>query len=314
VPILRTPQLVSAEAGIDDQYQRTYTRLYRVYADLASDENYVRKHCGIAPNTPHPTDPRSVAKSIRLALATPSPVTFFDPDDPSNAGNNLLCYHWLATVDYGPWNPLEHSPDGDPLHQPIRFRLDPQAVEEPVLLDKDGVPVLNSASDPFDPPITREVTEYLLTVMRNEADIDLVTVLLSSGQGQVNNDVWNGFAARTVKILPIKIPERMYSQETNKFYFPMEYVFHIKLQTWDEKVVNQGLGELYTNAGVTRRRAILDPSGQPATTPVLLDIYGHKLVQPINASNVVILSFRISPEIDFTLFNLDNLFKDLFIP
>jgi hypothetical protein len=307
MPIL-SYEITDSDSSIDESRTRTATRAYLVIATEDMEAFAVRVAFPIGIHTAHPTDAGQYATKVDVKLSHRTKGHYPHPDLGSTA---VLV--WALTVSYGPWNPL-NSFDENPLDQPPRFRLEPQTVERPIDVDADGNPVVNSAGDPFDPGPVEEVTQYILTVLRNEKDIDLNALMLLSGRSRINNAEWNGFPEKTVKSLPIKIPERLFYQGNPDvvgdgfLYFPMEYSFHINFDTWTVKLINQGFGELATASGVTKRRAILDSSGQPATTPVLLDSSGHPLAQPIDHTNVVILPFEVYTAIDFTIFDLDGLF------
>jgi len=305
-------EIQDSDSEIDDQFTRTSTRVYLVIATDDMEAFQVRAAFPVGIYTAHPTDRGQFAKKVGCKLFHRTKGFYTDP-----ALGRLSVLTWLLTVSYGPWNPLEHSHDDNPLNQPVRWRLEPQTVERPLEIDVNGNPIVNAAGDPFDPTPAEEVTQYLLTVMRNEklSAADLGTITALSARSRVNIAVWNGFPLKTVKALPIKIPESIYYQGFSAgypgagfLYYPMEYVFHINYDTWTLPLINQGFGKLVTTGGVTKRRQIIDSSGQPASTPVLLDAAGHALAQPIDHTNVVILNFEVCTAIDFTVFNLDGLF------
>jgi hypothetical protein len=304
------PQLEDDESTIDDQYVRTYTRTYRVYADLASDSWYVRNNLGIAIADSHPNDTRALCKAIKVKLATKTAVAFQDVTNPTNTHNGSLAFSWLATVEYGLWNPLDHSADGDPVNQPLRYRLEGVNTPEPVwetIADEDGVkhPVVNSAGDYFDPPVETDVLRLTLRVQRNEAGPSIATILELANK--VNDAEWNGFPARTVKLDPIVLPEREYSQVTGAIYYPMEYTFQIRFDTWDKIVLDQGKRRLVESSGTTTLENIL-VDGIPTTSDVLLDGSGQALPRPVDPAAVVYKSFEIYQKTDFGALDMDSLF------
>src|SRR5947209_5593253 len=114
--IIGTLQLKNATAEKDEQYTRSYSRTYLAYFDVGSNEQYVRDHCGIGVKSLHPTDTFAVVKRLSVSLAADEQITYFDETNPSSGDNNTLCYLWQIEVEYGLWNPLDHSPDGNPLN------------------------------------------------------------------------------------------------------------------------------------------------------------------------------------------------------
>jgi hypothetical protein len=309
--LLTLPQLEDDESTIDDQYVRTYTRTYRVYADTGSDSHYVRNNLGISIALSHPDDLQALCKGIKVRLATKTAVTFYDVNDPTNVNNGTLAFSWLATVEYGLWNPLEHSSDGDPINQPMRFRLEGVNTPEPIwetIPDDAGAtkPICNSAGDYFDPPVEGDVLRLTMRVQRNERLPAIATLLKLANN--VNRDVWNGFPARTVKIDPIVLPEREYSQVSDSIYYPMEYTFQIRFDTWDKVLLDQGKRRLVTSGGTTTLQNILI-DGIPTTSDVLLNGSGAALPSPIVPANVVYMAFEIYQKTDFTVLDMDMLFS-----
>lgn len=323
-------QAPGTSAHFDQDFLRGSLRVYLALFDVGDDEMYVIRHCGFAIYQVHPSDSQQLVLDIKADL-----VAHNTTDPATNALANL----WKIELQYGPWNPLEHPVDGNPLNLPTRFRMDFTTAEVAAFEDVDGNPIVNSAGDPYDPPLTREVTRATLTAMRNEtpASVDLAT--LAALSNTLNADVWNGFPPKTVRLAPIKLPEIAFSQVNNSFYFPMEYVFDINFDTWVKQVLNAGFRQLDADGNLV---PILI-NGQPATVPVPLDEEGHAILTPefvdsggdvppdsdpggesgevpgggeppsggtgvSSASNFVVDAYDLIRTSDFSALHLDNLF------
>lgn len=315
-------------AHIDIDFLHDATRVYLAYFSEGDTEIYVLLNCGFAMHAPHPTDAQLYIIDVGVSLRD-AQTTY--PEDNSAASI------WTVTVQYGGVDPLEHSPDGNPLNLPLKFRFDGTTEEVPAVTDVSGNPIVNSAGDPYDPPLMRKVMRGTLTITRNEPiTISLPTLIGLSNA--LNAAEWNGFAPLTVQFTPIKLPEIGYSQVTNTFYFPMEYVVDINPDTWIHQVVNAGMRELDADG---KLRNILDNEGQPITTPMPLDEDGHAIIQPtftdgggdvpdadpddaggadggaeppeggtgvISDSNLVIDAYQIDRAADFSVLDLDDIF------
>jgi hypothetical protein len=255
----------SLSAGQD--FVRTSSRRYRALFDAGDDEFYVYLNCGYAINTPHPTDPAQLVTGIEIDQVKPQT---------SNPSDNTAAGLWDISLNYGPWNPLEFSFDGNPLNLPTRFHFEFLVTEVPAFADVDGNPIVNAAGDPYDPPLMRKVTRCTLFVNRNESAASVNFNTLQALSNTLNLYVFNGFPVATVCLNPIKLPEVAFSQVTDQFYFPMQYVFDVNYDTWIAQVVNAGFRCLDALGNLI---PILI-KGQQATTPVPLTVEGAPILAP----------------------------------
>lgn len=276
--IIGTAQLLEAECDIDDQYARSGTRTYEVFATIDVDEVYIRNNLGIYIFNTHPSDVRMVVKKTSVKLKAPNQGVYDNAQNTGGAGTlpapNTPCYVWLATVTYGPWNPIEHTDTGEPTDQPLRVRMVPVNTPQIVYEDVDGNPIVNSAGDYYDPPIERDYPRWTLTIVRNETSPSPATIGVYANR--TNESDWNGFPAKTVKLSPMTIPEAKFSQFSGAAYWEMEYTFEINFDTWTKVVLNQGYRQLAADG-------TLEPilvAGTPASTPVMLDENGHAILTP----------------------------------
>ncbi|MBE7197886.1 MAG: hypothetical protein INR70_08795 [Parafilimonas terrae] len=282
----------AASASKNGSYERNYERTYLAYFDIADDEHYVLTHCGIDVFNAHPSAPASLVNNVAVKPNAGNGITVH---------NGVKCRCWAVTVGWGPWNPTAKG--SNPLTQPTRYRTEFIVRNEPAFVDIDGAPILNTAGDPYDPGIEAEPLVMVLTVSRNEASPNPVT--LAALSNSTNLASWNGFDPRTVKLAPVKIPEPDYDQESNTNYRKMEYVFEIDPRGHRKKVVNRGVRVLDANGKPT---AALDAQFKPVKEPVLLDINGKQITNP-TAQNIVIREHKILKETDFSALNMDNLFS-----
>ena len=253
---------------IDEDFARDSTKIHLALFDRGDDEFFVLTNSGIRINTPHPSDPMQLVTGIAAELLEAQTT-----DQVDNTAASL----WRLTVDYGLWNPLEHSPDGNPLNMPVRFRLDFTTVNQPAWVDVDGNPIVNAAGDYYDPPVEREVLRATLTVLRNEVNVQPAT--LAALCNVVNAATWNGFPPKTVKLNPPKLPFVSYSQVSGQFYWPMEYVFDVNFDTWIKQILNQGYRQLDAGGNLVP----IFVNGQPLSNPVMLDESGKALLTPDDA-------------------------------
>lgn len=259
----------------DADRQRTYTVPYQVESDDPAGSEaevltYVEGQVGLI-GTAHPDDDGAFLRSIRIQE---------DADDGCS---------WSVTCEYGPWEAREESP----LDEPPEVSIDWAPRERIAERDYNGVAVVNSANDPFDPAIVRDDTRVVIRVSTNEA---IYPLQLASAYRDTVNDAAvtiDGvtFAAKTIKAAAPKA-RRQYHPSVG-FYWRIDYEFEIAPETWVHKQIDNGFRYL---ASATVRKQALTDDGQPVSAPVLLDGSGGRLAP--NGTPVV-LEFDLYEPKDF---------------
>lgn len=278
----------SATGKIDLDYNRTSSRTYYMIFNTGDNEQFVIDNCGITMWSAHPNK-----SSLLVSSLSASPV-----GEINHNGTNAR--RWAVQVEYGTPPPLRVV--GGPLQQPVRKTMVPYLKSEAAYKDFSGVPILNTAGDPFNPPLEIERMCLNLTVHRNEVAPNIQTLVGLSNK--VNLATWNGFAAKTVKVLPIELPFQEYDNESGQLYYPMKYNFDIDPNNWKAKVLNQGFRELKSGKIIK----IIGDDNEPVDDPVLLKTDGSKVAYPATSSTIVIREFDVFATTDFSVFNMDTLF------
>ena len=289
-------RIADASASINVQYERESKQGALGYWDIEDDEVAVLRSCTLTIGSRHPNDFGQVLNKIDVELVAQT------VDGVGVGPSNL----WKVTGTYGPWNPAElgdPAQAGNPFSPPARYRLEWQTRPEPVWADINGKPIVNSAGDLFDPPIEIDRLIGIITVERAE-NISLNIPGTLALSGKVNASSWNGFEPKTVRVAPIGLPSLEYSQESNQFYYPMTYVFEWNPNTWTREPLDAGYRQRISGKSVT----ILDDSGQPLSSPGLLDGHGNYLKPPVASSDLTLSVVEIYEPTDFSVFNLDDLF------
>ncbi len=155
--------------------------------------------------------------------------------------------------------------------------------------------------EPFDPPVMFDEAIPVLTITRNEDNIN--SAVVTQFVNTVNKDMFFGFQAGQCKIQNITISTEM--EDFNVKYREVEYEIHIHPETWTVFVMDVGT-KYWTNdiggAG-TALKGAEDPSGQP--TRVLLNGKGGKLN---DGDKPKFLSFKVYRETTFAALNLPQSF------
>ena len=257
--------------------ERTYTRQWTVETTTQTDDAKIvadgwSAHTGIQRGTAFPSDVKAVAKSIRVEC-----------DQQAKDGRK-----WLVTCEYGPFieddlNPLLWKAKDHWSFVP--------GYQETVDFDVYGVPVTNSAGDPFLEPVVREGSRLQLTVDQNELVYNYVLAQLY--RGSINADPWQGWPPYTVLCVDITA-EPAWDMDIGKYY-QCKYVFHFEPRTWKKILLDQGLRELDASSPTGLRNIV--HGTQAVNAPYPLDGAGQAL--PLGDPYQYAV-FSIYPELPFT--------------
>ncbi len=183
--------------------------------------------------------------------------------------------------------PTHRTLQPNPLDDPVHISWGTWVRSEPTYHD-NATPagaLLNSAEDPYDPPLMGDVYESTVTIIRNELVYNPVTA--QGYKGAVNSD------STTIAGYPVTAREAMVvrwdatTQERNGYdYWQVTYEVVIRetrvvaddtITGWDRSAVDLGLNTL--KAGTVARIQIEDGAQKKVdvTTPQLLDKSGDVL-------------------------------------
>jgi hypothetical protein len=183
-----------------------------------------------------------------------------------------------------------------PLDRPVEISGGSFKSVEQVENDINGQPILNTADEPPDPPVTDTIHDARIRLVWNsQANAPL---LQRTYANRVNSDAWQGAAPGQVLI-----DEFVYSFERERFGEPpddiiveywriaIEVIYREGIppqshdgtggpgRAWWKRFINKGYREKIGTdaAGKPVYREIVDEDGQPVREPVLLDASGTKL-------------------------------------
>lgn len=265
-------------------WKRTYTRTWRAITnDPHVDACEVRESCPVAIGQTYAAGSRSDFGSFVQSITA-------ECSDSDGKG-------WTITAEYGPYdanqwpqNPTERTPKVSWSFAQFEAIADQ---------DVDGNPILNTAFDYFDPPVTKDDSRPILTIVRNEATFD--ENLAEDYKDTVNADAFWGKDAKTVKVSNISA-EWAFDSDIG-FYFIVTYEFHVNKDGWKKKPLNQGMRQLSSDG--SKQQQIL-VNGAPISSPALLDEDGVVLAA---GADPVYLEFEVYPAVDFGIFNMDALYS-----
>jgi hypothetical protein len=178
-------------------------------------------------------------------------------------------YSWIVTAQYTYF---------DPFNLPPRVTRDYQPMERILDIDWNGASVLNSAKDPFDPPILRDESRPIYTIRRYQYDFD--ETWPERYRDTINDDTCLGYPPLWVKCNKITA-ERKWSASlkipkiNNGYFYDVGFEVAINPDTWVKMVLDQGYRELDSSGNKT---IITLSDGTAVTTPVPLDGNGKKIL------------------------------------
>lgn len=137
-----------------------------------------------ASGTPHPENPFLFAMGFRLREIGSSGI------------------RWIVTVSYQSINA-----SASPVDEPATYTWEEQTWTAPIDTDKDGKVLANAAGSSYDPPITREFSDWLFTYSLNVGSFN--TAYWSPFRNAINNDTFRGFPPYTCKVVKISAQSRI---------------------------------------------------------------------------------------------------------
>ena len=94
--------------------------------------------------------------------------------------------HWDVGVKY---SSKVKDTDENPLDKPVDVTIDGELFQAPYYIDQNGNACVNSANDPYDPPLMRDDSRDVITLVENVASYDFQTQRLY--RNSVNSDVFS---------------------------------------------------------------------------------------------------------------------------
>jgi len=263
------------EGGGDLSGSITHTQLYRVRTDNRFDDQVTVLQAAALPflGQPYPNDPSSYCNSLRARNEGASP------------------YFWTVTATYS----NEREASDSPLDDPIEYQWATEQFQEVADTDRNGQGIVNSAGDPFDPPIMRDNSRRTVTITSNEA---FVPTWILSYQDAVNSDAINvdglSVAAGQAKCQQVSVsPIRQRNDVTFRI---VTLTIHLNNDGWGFKILDQGFRERDDDNKL--QQITNEADGSEPTAPVLLDGSGKAQTDPTVAS-AVFLDYDIYPSLSF---------------
>lgn len=158
------------------------------------------------------------------------------------------------------------------------------------------IPILNSADEIFEDPLTDYEIDLVITIERNERTFQ--PAFAHYYLNTINSSEWWGFQPRYARIHMIT---PTYTVEGNYKFWRVKYEIHVRTTEWIRKVLDVGFREKIVDGDTATFRPILDADGNHLQKPAKLDGEGRKLAE---GSDPVWRDFYTYRRRDFNALNL----------
>lgn len=205
---------------------RAYTRVFLVETDDPQDGPVLVYSAGGLPDLGdgHPEDANAKVTSLRADQS----------EDPK---------FWDVTVEYSTETTDESGSQSTTQEDPLdrdsviewSFAQFQTIAEETI----NGDPIVNTAGDPFDPPLTKDDSRPVLTITRNEGGFDAARAI--AFMDAVNEDAFFGAEPGQAKVANISARQQFQNGLT---FYQVRYEFHFRREGWFPRVLNRGFRQL----------------------------------------------------------------------
>lgn len=279
-------EVFTSTGTLDKNRDRTYQRSFFVYTDELDDDAKLVLEYVVA----------SVGAIGDTYAAGPSTDDYSYIQNITVSRNTEYQLQWTAVVDYGPEQPEEQNP----LEEPIEVSWDFAQFELPMDTDWNGVAVVNTAGVPFDPPVMRDDSRPVLTVVRNERDYSYELADLYRDSVNESEYITADISRPPGTVKVAAIPgRRLFSAYLGEltgdpYYWQVTYQFHFNRDGWKAQVLNAGRMQI-----VSGNLVPIVINGVPVTDACPLDASGARVLPANTPGDCVILEFQKYKEIDF---------------
>lgn len=273
----------------------TYERTFQIETDSPTDDAASIYASAVLPDpySVHPSDSRCTLREYSI-----------EPNDEARIIWSAICKYSNETQSK---EEQERQIQPTPTLRPAEITWEGVPREVAIFRDRVGTPIVNSAGDPFDPPIVAVVFDLVATV---EVNLTEVPVWLFDYQGAVNDTSFtiDGLTAQTGCALmgPVRISPKQ--EENGIVYRKVSMPLHFRAkrddgdddapEPWKLEILNTGLRQ---KLGSGKRVNIYDDNVPPApiTAPWPLTEAGLRLPEGFAVADLVYLTFDIHKRRDF---------------
>jgi hypothetical protein len=285
MPVTSITELFDGRSGTFSPTEgRRYVRAFRVLTNAITDgPQTVKAAIGIKYGDPYQGLGLVESESDQFAYVTS--IDAVQEDGDSIGWIVTVTYDWFSSIYAG------GGPDANPLLFPIDVTWSYRNQEIVAQYDNNGNAILNTAGDPFDPPVVIDDPRPMLTIVRNEATFNVP--LNNQYRTAVNSDPFATYNAQMARV--IQISGKPLFHQVIGWYWQVTYEFEF----------NPPLGyrpKLRYLSAFTGKQVPILVNGIPVSFPLLLNKQGQ-IQKPGDTPYYV--QPQIYPELPFSVFNFD---------
>ena len=269
----------------DESFKRDATRTFRVTSNSKNDDPYLIIYGavtgGFVPTmwAYHPSDFLSRVRSITADQEHGSTI-------------------WKVVCQYSTHGKDPAKEDENPLNKPVIRTFGTKSMKRFTWLDRDDVPILNTARTMF-APLEVDFAAVSLKFQRNEAFFD-GTVCLNYVE-HINSGTFGGADPGTVKCDAISATEKY---EGDYHFWEVNYDFSYNKYGWQPRILQQGKQQRVSFGGTHYLIPCTDKSGNPVTEPVPLNDDGIQIPHQNLPGAAVFRTYNVLFEADFNALGL----------
>lgn len=271
--------------GSGSKRVRNYTELWTIISDSDDDEQLqILTHSELPDiDESHITDDFSFCKS-KSAVRN---------DDAIKIDGGGRGWKWVITCEYS----SDFTPYTSPLYPDtpavIGYSFDRKEV--PVYKDRDGAAIVNTAKDPYSPPVVVEFPIPVKTIQVNLAEGDFSASTLLMYFMAINSGAYDGFGAKQAMIQDIQAQQTSYTDDDDEVitYWAVTIKIAFNAFGWQPEIMSQGYRQIVSG---TKKEILIE--GKPVTTPLPLNNAGAA-VTGTDVSTAAFKTYKIFNEISF---------------
>lgn len=264
--------------------ESTLTRVLRIWTNNgADDENVVMAALALPPwniwpGAAHPNNSNAFCTGCR-------------------PNNDLGNRGWIAPVTYSTKKEMTQAPENDP----IEISWDEEDIDVPVVKDRDGKAVLNSAGDPPDPPVMAPDSILIAKIELNAAAIP---AYVKAYRKSINSDAFEieGLLvnAKHARVRRMSLGKQKYRGSLPYRNISIELAITDNDEDdWEIRFLDAGYRRKVSDGGsppAYTMEKIVNSDGTEPTAPVPLDT-GQPIVDPTpdNVNFVEVGYYRLKP-------------------
>lgn len=180
--------------------------------------------------------------------------------------------YWEVNVFYSSAAETQQGGETNPFDRPPVLNWGFERYQKAIDKDLDDQAIINSAAEPYDPPVEVDDSRPTLTITRAEASFNYTKAI--EYQDSVNLDSFYGFEPGQAKIAGIT--GRGPIKEGDVTYWDVTYEIQFRREGWQLIILDAGF-RYYDSSDSDKLKIFKDDQGNPLNQPGLLNGLGDKL-------------------------------------